>query len=81
MTYKRLWHIFRTALMKNGFKRAEYLRKTKVFAQMGQNCFWQPRNIPTEAELIKIHDNVVVASEGLFVNHEVIQYMERKCNR
>lgn len=81
MTYKRLWHIFRTALMKNGFKRAEYLRKTKVFAQMGQNCFWQPRNIPPEAELIKIHDNVVVASEVLFVNHDVIHYMARNCNR
>lgn len=75
MTYKRLWHIFRTALMKNGFKRAEYLRKTKVFAQMGQNCFWQPRNIPPEAKLIRIHDNVVVASEVLFVNHDVMHHV------
>jgi len=42
---------------------------------MGENCFWQPRNIPPESKLIKLHGNVVIASEVLFVNHDVMHYM------
>ena len=77
MTIGRMLNILRISLMKNGFKRAEYLKKKGIFASMGENCFCQPRNIPPEAKLIKLHDNVVVASEVLFVNHDVIHYMAR----
>ncbi len=66
------------SLKKNGFQRAEWLKKRNVFAAMGKDCFWQPRNIPPEAKLIKLHDNVVIASEVLFVNHDVMHHMFRK---
>lgn len=75
MTLDRLWNITRISLMKNGFQRAKYLKKKKIFAQQGEHCFWQPRNIPPEAKLIKLHDNVVIASEVLFVNHDVMHYV------
>lgn len=77
MTKKRLFQILRICFMKNGFQRAAYMKKKNIFATMGENCFWQPRNIPPEAKLIKMHDNVVIASEVLFVNHDVIHYMAK----
>jgi acetyltransferase-like isoleucine patch superfamily enzyme len=64
--------------MSNGFQRAEYLKKQKIFASMGNDCFWQPHIVPPEAELIKMNNNVVVASEVLFVTHDVIHYVLRK---
>lgn len=78
MTFKRLIGILVLSIKRNGFERAEYLKKKKVFASMGENCFWQPRNIPPESELIKLHDNVVIASEVLFVNHDVIHHVFRQ---
>ena len=77
MTIERMLNMMRISLMKNGFQRAEYLKKKNIFASMGKNCFWQPRNIPPEAKLIKLHDNVVIASEVLFVNHDVIHHMAK----
>lgn len=77
MTIERLLNMIRISFMKNGFQRAAYLKRKNVFASMGENCFWQPRNIPPEAKLIKIHDNVVIASEVLFVNHDVIHHMAK----
>ena len=78
---KRLYHIVRISLLKNGFQRARYLKQKNIFASIGENCFWQPRNVPPEAKLIKLHDNVVIASEVLFVNHDVIHYMLKNINR
>lgn len=78
---KRLYHIVRISLLKNGFQRARYLKQKNIFALIGENCFWQPRNVPPEAKLIKLHDNVVIASEVLFVNHDVIHYMLKNINR
>lgn len=45
---------------------------------MGDNCFWQPRNIPPEAKRIKLHNKVIVASEVLFVNHDAMRYVFQK---
>lgn len=78
MTLKRMLGILVLCLKKNGFARAEYLRKNHIFAEMGEHCFWQPRNIPPESELIRIHDNVVVASEVLFVNHDVMHHIFKR---
>lgn len=75
MDLRRLYHIFRIAMMNNGFKRAEYLKKNNIFKSQGNDCFWQPRNIPPEAKLIELGDNVVIASEVLFINHDVIHHV------
>ena len=75
MTINRMLKIIHICLLRDGFKRAEYLKKKHTFAHMGDKCFWQPRNIPPEAELIRIGNNVVIASEVLFVNHDVMNIM------
>ena len=78
MTFKRMLGILALSLKKDGFQRAEFLKKHDIFAEMGKDCFWQPRNIPPESKLIKLHDNVVIASEVLFVNHDVMHHVFRK---
>ena len=78
MTFKRMLGILVLSLKKNGFQRAEWLKKHDVFAQMGEYCFWQPRNIPPESKLIKLHDNVVIASEVLSINHDVMHHVFKR---
>lgn len=65
----------RLYLIPDVYKRTEYLIKKNVFASVGNNFFFQPRVIPADPKLIKFHDNVVVASNVTFINHDVINLM------
>ena len=46
---------------------------------MGENVFFQPRILPSDPKLVKIHNNVIVTSNVTFVTHDVfhqgINYM------
>ncbi|SHK76207.1 acyltransferase [Desulforamulus aeronauticus] len=75
MTFKRLYLILRLGLESDGYKKASYLKKIKYFAKQGENCYWQPVKIPPEPELIKMGNNVVVASDVSFITHDVIHYV------
>lgn len=76
MKLKRLYHCLRLSICKDGFSRSKYLKKIYK-GRIGNNCFWQPRIMPEEFELIKLHDNVYIASGVTFITHDVIHYMLR----
>lgn len=56
--------------------RTKYLyRHRALFHHLGEKCFWQPRILPSDLEYISIGNNVKVASNLSFVNHDIIGYM------
>lgn len=63
--------MIRLMFLKDGFKRAEYLKNKKVFSKMGDNCFYHPFFIPTESWLIEMGDNVVIAKGVELVTHDM----------
>lgn len=63
----------RIALMRSALTRTKYIVDHKLFAEIGDNFFFQPRIIPLNTEYIKIHNNVAVATNVTFVNHDVAQ--------
>lgn len=60
---------------KGGVKRAEYLKKTRLFGAFGDNCYYFPRVLPAEPSVIYIHDNVNIATEVYFCDHDVMAHM------
>ena len=56
-------------------KRAEYLKKHKVFHSMGDRVMITSRKIPLYAKLISIGSNVWMASGVEFITHDVTHYM------
>lgn len=70
----------RLYLIPDVYKRTEYLIKKNVFKSVGKNFFFQPRVIPADPKLIKFHDNVTVASNVTFINHDVINLMLNNIN-
>lgn len=62
-------------LKKDGVSRAKYLKKRKIFFNMGEHCYWHPFKIPSEPYLLNLHNNVVVASNVTFATHDIIDYM------
>lgn len=72
---KRLMLIGKMSVNPDGYKKGRYLKRIKYFCKQGEKLYWQPIKWPPEPELIKLGDNVVVASEVLFITHDVIHYM------
>ena len=72
--YIRMSLIF---LYKGGYKRANYLKRIHYFKSQGQHCYLQPWNFGTEPYLISLGDNVHIASNVTFVNHDVTAQMFR----
>ncbi len=63
----------RIALIGDAEKRTQYIVRHHIFSEVGENFFFQPRVVPINAKHIKIHNNVAVASNVTFCNHDVIQ--------
>ena len=77
MKMRRMLQLVGIALCRDGFARAEYLRKKNLLGHVGENCFWQPRYIPPDGDLIRLGDNVVIAMRVMLLNHDVMHYMFR----
>lgn len=59
-------------LLSSSKARVKYLKKHKVFAEMGENIFYQSREIPVEPYLVKLHNNIVFASSVHIIPHDII---------
>ena len=59
--------------MRSALTRTKYIVEHNLFASVGENFFFQPRIIPINAEYIKFHNNVAIASNVTFCNHDVMQ--------
>lgn len=70
--YNRFWIMLRLLLLRRGEDRASFLKKQNVFAEMGENCFWHPKTLPSEPDLLTLHNNVNVASDVYFCTHDVL---------
>lgn len=58
-------------------QRSSYIRRHHLFAEFGNNVFFQPRKLPVDPKCIRLHDNVVVAADVTFICHDVIFLMLR----
>ena len=75
MQGKRLMNTLRIALIPSSRKRTEFLKAKQVFGNIGNDCNIQSRKIPLYAELIRIGNNVIVASGVTFITHDVTHSM------
>ena len=79
MDWNRLKHSIGLCLCLSGVKRAQYLKKHKVLAGIGDNCMVMFRKVPLYPELITLGDNVWIASNVSFITHDVIHRMLNNC--
>ncbi len=58
--------------------RTKLLKKLGIFAGFGEDCLYGTRNIPEEPYMVKLHNNVFITPEVMFVTHDVITEMLSK---
>lgn len=63
-------------------QRTKYIYKNRhLFHNVGKELMFQPRHFPSDPELISFGDNVMIASDVMFINHDIISAMlNRKYN-
>ncbi len=71
----RIKYFFYCLFKRSGFDHAKYIKKHNCFHAMGENCFYQPYNLPADSKFIRFGDNVVVASDVSFICHDVIHHV------
>lgn len=71
MTLKRLWYTFRLYTIRGNSKRIKYLRNKDIYGHIGDNCTITKRKIPLYPKLIRIGDNVHIASNVGFITHDI----------
>lgn len=79
MNTKRVLHTIRLWMIGSGAKRAQYLRKNKVFAGIGEHCTIMNRKVPLYPNLIRIGNNVHMASGVTFITHDLTHKMLNQC--
>lgn len=67
-------------LIFDSIKRTDYIVKKSIFYSVGKNFFFQPRKLPSDPKLIKFGNNVSVASDVTFINHDVIDKVLNNLN-
>lgn len=55
-----------------GRHRITWLKKNNIFKLLGNKTLYQPIRLPNNPQLIKIHNNVKIASNVTFYEHDVI---------
>lgn len=68
---QRLFAMVSCLLFRDGNKKADYLRKSKLFKYFGKDVFWYPRVLPAEMYRVEIHNNVVIATDVYFCTHDI----------
>ena len=69
--FKRIILQMRILMIRTGWKKAKYLKKHNIFAQIGDNCYYNPNTLPAEPFLVKMHNNVVVSAGVRLITHSI----------
>ena len=69
---KKLLIMLKISMTNSGSKKAKILKNFNYFKEFGENNFWYSRIIPTDMELISIHNNVNIATDVYFCTHDVL---------
>lgn len=70
--YRKLFQKFWFSCLKNGFARADYLRKKDILREIGENVYFYSRIFPADPKLVKLHNNISIATNVRFVTHDRI---------
>lgn len=76
---RKLFLLFLAIMVAN--RRTKFFKSIHYFHKQGKNCYFQPFNFGTEPYLISFGDNVKVASNVHFINHDIIPFVFNDINQ
>lgn len=68
---QRYYRQYKLITIRDGWKKANWLKKHKVFYHVGDHCNYTPNILPAEPFLVCIHNNVVISAGVRLITHSV----------
>lgn len=68
---RRCWLQFKMLVIRDGWKKAEYIKKKKIFHYIGEKVYYDSNLLPAEPFLVCLHDNVVISAGVRIITHSV----------
>lgn len=75
---KRIFIICKMLIIRDGWKKAEWLKKHKIFYHIGERCYYHPYFLPAEPSLVYLHDNVVISTGVRLITHSAAWFVLRQ---
>ncbi len=72
---KRILATVMLMLIPNAGDRVRFVKKHRLYGEIGEDVHIQSRVLPLHSELIHIHNNVKLASNVTFLTHDIIHKM------
>lgn len=69
---KRKYIQFKVLAIRDGWKKAKWLKKHEIFHYIGESCYYNPNILPAEPFLVSLHNNVVISAGVRLVTHSVM---------
>lgn len=66
---KRYIRQIKLILIRDGWKKAKYLKQNNIFHHIGEKCYYNPNILPAEPFLVSLHDNVVISAGVRLITH------------
>ncbi len=66
---------FYFSLLSDGFKRANYLRRKNILGEIGDDVYFYSRIFPSDPKLLKLKNNVIIATNVRFVLHDRVDLL------
>ena len=73
--YRLFWQKFRFLLMRDGYARARFLKEKEILRGMGERVYFYSRIFPADPKLLLLHNNISIATNVRFINHDRIDIM------
>ncbi|MDD3260377.1 MAG: acyltransferase [Oscillospiraceae bacterium] len=67
--FRRYCRQVRMLTIRDGWKKMKYLQKNRIFAEVGEHCYFQSNLLPAEPFLVHFHDNVVISAGVRLITH------------
>lgn len=68
-------------VIRNGVKKAKFLKKHGVFYSIGNKCSYTPMILPSEPFLVKLGNNVSITADVRLITHDVIGGMLNRAKK
>lgn len=69
--FRRYYRQIRMLMIRNGWKKMAYIKRNKIFAEVGENCYYQSNILPAEPFLVHFHNNVAISAGVRLITHSI----------
>lgn len=69
---RRYYRQIRMITIRNGWKKMAYIKKHKIFAEVGEHCYYHSNILPAEPFLVHLRDNVVISTGVRIITHSAL---------